>query len=197
MSFLDVDSINKDRKDTGNQNCDDSVSDKEKHYSFNTNSSRVPESCGVELNMMTINEGGALDNGGEPKNNTFSFNSKDDGCKSDLEKTYGCIADSPKTKNNNAHKDNNLNNSTSASGSKLYNQSSGKPSDIKENIVNHDNVTFICAESTRNNVTVEDGVASQDESGKMAEGSALLNPPVFEQTKRMNSTNSTGNHPKY
>ena len=91
------------------------------------------------------------------------------------------------------------NNLTSASGSKLYNQSSGKPSDmnIKENIENHDNVTFIRADSTRNNGSVENGVASQDESGNMPEGSALLNPPVFDQTKRMNSTNSTGNHSKF
>jgi hypothetical protein len=172
------------------------MSDKEKNYSFNTNSPKVPESSGIELNMMTINEGRALDTGGENENKTFSFNVKDDGCESDTANTYESIADSPKTKNNNAHDDHDLNNSPSVSVSQFYNKVSGKPSDmnIKENVVNHENVTFIRDDSRGTNFSVEDGVASQNESGTMPEGNSLLHPPVVDTVKRMNSTNSTGNY---
>ena len=189
--------MNTEISDTSNQNFYETMSDKEKSCSFNTNSPKGPESCGIELNMMTINEGRALDNKSESENKTFSFSVKEDGCDNDTATTYECTADSPETKNNIAHNDHNFINSPSTSVSKLYNQVSGKPSDmnIKENIVNNENVSFIRADSRKKDFSVEDGVASQDESGTMPEGSSLLNPPVL--TTRMNSTNSTGNSLKY
>lgn len=187
VSFLEVDAKSKDML---NSNSREIVSDKLRNYGGTSTESSVFETDGSKNDESQI-----LNRISEHEDDVLSMNDKTEQTMNETIKEDGLINDTYGSTKTEVNDRNGFSNSSTLN-SGIMNKQLPKPSsiNIKENIVNNQNVSFSQTNIRNKSACVEDGVVIPDiNSSTPSAATSLLNPTRLDSTNRMNSTNSTGN----
>ena len=186
VSFLEVDAKN---KETLNSNSREIISDKLRNFGGYSTDSSV-----FEMESSKNDENQALNRISEHEDDGLSLNDNHEQLMSETIKPGGLLSDSSGSTKTEANDKNSFSNSPLLNSGRNTTQTAKPLSiNIKENIINSQNVSFSQTNSRNKNSCVEDGVQAPDVSNSTpSAATSLLNPMKLDSTNRMNSTNSTG-----
>ena len=186
VSFLEVDAKTENML---NSNSREVISDKLRNCGGNSSELSVFEREGTKND-----ESLSLNRISEHEDDVLSFNLEQS--MNETTKADGRLGDSSASTKTETTK-NSFTNSPILNSGRINNYTS-KPSsiNIKENMINSQNVSFTHTDARYKNSCVEDGMTDATNSAP-SPGTALLNPMGLDKANRINSTNSTGKYILY